>query len=372
MNADQHEFVINCDGCSPLYDLALTDCTEDDAVRQLVLPVAESKLTAIDLNIGTTGRHICRTRHGLEYALEERSVQGRRMIERHVQRAGIEGAESAQIIGARVKQVEGQVRVIRHYNRQPLDLLDIVIKHGHALGLKVYAGVRLNHANSPDYMRDVPGPDHYNGMRKDFRSQAFQDYLLGIYADLLQRGLDGLTLDFERKAPFFPKGTPQAERFEATRRFLYSVRGLNPGFVTARVSYQEAKGVPQGQDPVAWMHEGLLDAIIPATHNHEPDTLDWGIERFVAAAHRSPRTCRVWPQIWPTAEAWTHPGFPDDYPARWHPPEAIEARVRDLLAEGADGAYFFNFFPWPEHGEVVQRSVEALRRLPGAHGGAPA
>lgn len=357
------DFIINCDGGTPLFDLARTGCTEADAVRQLVLPVAGSGLTAIDLNIGTTGRHICRTRHGLEYSVEERGAAVRRTFEQHL--CGMDAGAAARALDDQAARAEGQARVIRHYNRQPLDLLDIVSRHGHAHGLKVYAGVRLNHANSPDYMREVPGPDHCKGMRKDFRSRDFQDYLLGIYADLLERGLDGLTLDFERKAPFFPEGTPQDERFEATLRFVRAVRALGAGFVAARVSHQEEKGVPQGQDPVAWMMEGLLDAVIPATHNHEPDALDWGIGRFVEAARKSPRRCLVWPQVWPAAGKWTHPGYPDDYPGRWHPPEAIEARVGDLLAAGADGVYFFNFFPWPENGRVHQRSVAALHRLPG-------
>ncbi len=232
---------------------------------------------------------------------------------------------------------------IRHYNRQQLDLLDIVIKHGHAYGFKVHAGVRLNHANSPAYMHEVPGPDHYNGMRKDFRNREFQRYLLDIYEDLTGRGLDGLTLDFERKAPFFPDSTPKKERFGACTALVRSVRG---------------------QEPIKWMQEGLLDAVIPATHNHEPDGLDWDIERFVEGACRSPRPCRIWPQIWPTVKSWTHPGFPDDTPGRWHSPDAVLERVHRLIEMGADGVYFFNFFPWPENGRVVQKSNEALKRLP--------
>lgn len=356
------DYVINCDGGTPLHDLARTGRTEDDAARQLVRPVAETRLTAIDFNIGTTGRHNCRTRYGLEYGEEERSAGVRRQIERRC--AGLPREETERRIEEWSGIQRGYVRTVKHYNRQERDLLDIVAKHAHASGLKVYAGVRLNHANSPLYMKGVPGPEHCRGMRKDFRSQEFQDYLLGIYADLLERGLDGLTLDFERKAPFFPDDAPQEDRFAACARFVRSVRALGAGFVAARVSFEESKGRPQGQAPVAWMEEGLLDAVVPATHNHEPDTLDWGVERFVAAAERSPRPCRVWPQIWPTAQHWTHPGFPDDCPERWHTPEAVERRAKALLDGGADGVYFFNFFPWPEAGNVVQRSVAAFGRLP--------
>lgn len=33
----------------------------------------------------------------------------------------------------------------------------------------------------------------------------------------------------------------------------------------------------------------LLDAVIPATHNHEPDRLDWPVDHFTATARTAPR-----------------------------------------------------------------------------------
>lgn len=358
------EYVINCDASSPLDDLARTDRTEADAVRHLVLPVAESGLTAIDWNVGTTGRHNCRTPHRLEYTDEERAFNVRATLQKRAEAADREVPDLEERIATWTERKHGYARTVRHYNAQERDLLDIVIHHGHLHGLKVFAGVRLNHANSPLFMREVPGPDHCDGMRKDFRSEQFHDYHLVIYESLLERGLDGLMLDFERKAPFFPDGTPQDERFDACRSFVRKVRALGPDFLAARVAYEEPKGALQGQDPLGWMEEGLLDAVIPATHNHEPDLLDWSIERFVDGAGRSPRDCLVWPQIWPTAEQWTHPGFPDDYPERWHSAEAVRGRVDDLLGQGADGVYFFNFYPWTEEGKIHQRSVQALMDLP--------
>jgi len=107
--------------------------------------------------------------------------------------------------------------------------------------------------------------------------------------------------------------------------------------VIARVAYQPEKGEPQGQQPLAWLEEGLLDAVIPATHNHEPDPFDWIPEAFFAAAKRSPRPCDVWPQLWPTPEPWN-----SGHNQR-HAPEAVQQRCAALRAAGADGAYFFNF-----------------------------
>ena len=74
-----------------------------------------------------------------------------------------------------------------------------------------------------------------------------------------------------------------------------------------------------------------------ATHNHEPEPLDWPFDRFVEAARNSPRPCRVCPQIWPTGQAWTEEA------GSKHPPESVLKRVRQILEQGADGIYFFNF-----------------------------
>lgn len=357
------DYMINCDGYSPLHDLAMTAMTERDAVEQLILPIARTGLTGIDWTLLTTGRHNCRTPHDLTFSEDEQA----RMAEAYIrQRAdAMSAGEREARRSQRVARVRAFARMIRHYNNQKHDLLDIVIREGRAHGLTIFAGVRLNHANDPAHMAEVPGPAHANGMRKDFRSEAFQNYLLRIYESLLERGLDGLTLDFERKAPFFPPDTPPDERFDACRSFVRKVRALDATVrLAARVAHDPEKGGAQGQAPLQWLREGLLDAVIPATHNHEPDDLSWGIAPYVEAVRASPRPCKLWPQIWPTAERWTHPGGPDDDPERWHTPEAALARVDDLRAQGADGVYFFNWFPWPEHGQTAQRTVAALDQLP--------
>ncbi len=235
--------------------------------------------------------------------------------------------------------------VIERYAEQPLDLLDIVVKHGHAHGMKVFGCVRLNHANWRAMLDGIPGRDFVNGMRKDFRDESFHRYLLEVYEDLLEKGVDGLTLDFERKAPFFPEDTPQRERFDACRAFVRGVRKLTGKPIAARVCHDAAKGEPQGQDPEGWLREGLLDAVIPATHNHEPDLMDWGGERFLRAAKESPRPCAVWPQIWPTPGPWV------EYRTRRNEPDQVVERARELFRDGANGVYYFNFCCyWPRLG----------------------
>lgn len=317
------KLILNQDGFGDLMTLAAAGMTEENATALLVEPLARAGLSTLDWCIGSTGIHNCRIRgrHDMTRALLERS---------HAENPLLWGAEAPRIftIGD----------VVEHFNARERDLLDVVIRAAHARGMQVYGNVRLNHACRPHWLDGVTGPVHADGMRKDFRDEAFQAYLLGVFADLLEKGVDGISLDFERKAPFFPDNAPQDERFAACTRFVRRARALTEAHVIARVAYQPEKGEPQGQQPLAWIREGLLDAVIPATHNHEPDALDWSPARFTEAAAQSPRPCKVYPQIWPTAERWRGDGS-----NRRHAPSAVRQRIEDLLAMGADGAYFFNF-----------------------------
>ena len=305
--------IFNHDGCSMVSQLIDTDMTEADVDRSLVAPVAERGVDTIDFSILSTANFNCRTRHGFEHILK--SMYGTQTIQDRLH------------------------RVITHYNAQPNDLLDLVIKHGHARGLRVLGALRLNHWNNNDLLDRVPGrcfQEHH--WRKDFRDPAFHDYLLEVLEDLLAKGVDGLTLDFERKAPFFPSEAPMDERADACTDFVRRARALSDRTLVARVCHDAEINAAQGQAPQRWINEGLLDAVVPATHNHEPDDLSWRCDRFLQTARAASHGCEVWPQIWPTPTRWR-----ERAPQTIHNVEAVRRRVDDLLQQGADGVYFFNF-----------------------------
>ena len=315
------DVVFNHDGSGMLAELAKSGMTEDDVSRVLVDPLKNTAITVIDWGIMTTGQHNCRTRHGRGFVGDGH------------------GRESDRLVG----------EVVIHFNRQPNDLLDIVIKRGHAAGLQVFGNIRLNHsALNTGRLLSCPGRN-FDG-KKDFRDSAFHVYLCELVEDVLAKGVDGISLDFERKAPFFPDDAPQCERTEATTEFLCKVRALTDMPIIVRVSHDPSNGEPQGQDPEQWMAQGLVDIVVPATHNHDPDTLDWSFDRFLTAATRSPRPCRVWPQIWPTGESWETEK--DGVGAR-HDPQTILRRVEQIRDSGAQGVYFFNFCCFDIHPEYV-------------------
>jgi len=307
------EIVFNHDGFGLLSELADTPLTEEDVCRVLLDPFKGSAVTAIDWCILTTGQHSCRTRHQRGFVGDG---QGREIDER---------------VG----------KVIAHFNRGPRDLLDILIDHGHRAGLKVFGNIRLNHWLNPDKLLSCPGRNA-NG-KKDFRDPEFHTYLAEIVEDLTEKGVDAISLDFERKAPFFPEEATGPERIEACIRFLERVRPLTSLPVIARVCHDADKGRLQGQSPENWMRDGLVDVVVPATHNHEPDPLDWSFERFLEAASQSPRPCKVWPQIWPTNAHWSQKS------ECHHSPMAVQDRVEEIRRTGAHGVYFFNFCCFGTH-----------------------
>ena len=321
-------YVFNHDGFGALAYLPRTDMTEKDAADLLVRPLVDSGITAIDWCTLTTAEHNCRTRHN----------------------RGFDGVGINRDIDREIGQV------VAHYNSQPLDLLDIVVKHGHTGGLKVYANMRLSHYLNPERLATCPGPHFpsYAGIKKDFRSDTYQGYLIELIEDLLTKGVDGISLDFERKTPFFPPGVDDEEKAEACTRFLGKVRPLTSKPVIVRVARGEEDRKAEGQDPFAWISKGLVDVVIPATHNHEPDTLDWSFDDFLKAAKNSPRPCQIWPQIWPTALEWT-----EEFDTK-HPPEAIIHRTQEIVATGADGAYYFNFCCYDKDGSLFQPIDKAM------------
>lgn len=337
--------IFNHDGYGLLAALAQTAMRERDVVELLIAPLAAAGISAIDWCIVSTGAHNCRTRHGRLY---DSSLLGRCLAEKpdasqHTDRQAI-------------------CRVIEHFAAQPRDLCEVMIVQGRAHGLQVLGNLRLNHANWSAMLDGVPGVGFGVGgaARKDFRDEAFQNYLLECCEDLLLKGVDGLSLDFERKAPFFPDDATATERFDACRGFLRRVRRLSDRRVVVRVCHDEAKGGPQGQDPLAWIAEGLVDAVIPATHNHEPDRLDWDIARFRTAAATAPRPVAIWPQIWPTDGPWR------ERDSVWTAPDRIVARGRQLLDDGAAGLYFFNFHnhwlgPWAQDRAAYDAMFRELR-----------
>jgi len=133
--------------------------------------------TAIDWCLCSTGIHNCRTRHGrgLTRELLQRS---------HADNPAMWG-EAAESTIFPIGDVG------ERYNAQDEDLLDSVIAAGHARSLRVYGNVRLNHAYVPHWLEGIPGTSHAGGLRKDFRDDTFQAYLLELFVCCTDRMRNG-------------------------------------------------------------------------------------------------------------------------------------------------------------------------------------
>ena len=161
-------YIFNHDGYGILADLYDTDRSEQTAADLLVRPLAEAGMTDLDWGLSSTVLHNCRIRGGRPHTPEL------------WEKAFAENPKLDQPLRRRIPEV------VVHYNKQPRDLLDIVVHHGHEHGLKVFGAVRLNHALGPLWLEGVPGVRHNNGTRIDFRDEAFHAYLedkfTGLYA----------------------------------------------------------------------------------------------------------------------------------------------------------------------------------------------
>ncbi len=306
-------------------DALMADWSDDDVVNVLIAPLRKAGMDAIDWCTLTSGQHNCRTRHGFGFIGD-----------------GL-GREIDRLAGA----------VVRHFNGRESDLLDILAQRASALGLNVYANIRLNHAAlNAAALRRCPG--RHFGDKKDFRDPTYHAYLCELAEDFAAKGVAGISLDFERKAPFFPEDAPIPERVAACTRFLRQMRAVCGSLpILARVAHNENMGRAQGQAALDWIREGLVDVLIPATHNHEPDALDWGFEVFLREARQAGRGCEIWPQIWPTGARWTDRDEDD----HWHSAGALARRIAFIRAEGAQGVYFFNFCCRPGQVERLRDAI---------------
>ncbi len=320
---DTWTVAFNHDCTGLLLEVANAGMTEE-AVEQVFIDPLVGGVQVVDLCVGSAAVCKFRTRHGRSFT--------RDLMNRSI-------ATWPQIIdpGMDAGRLPICGDVVEHFLARSNDLIDVLLQAARRRGLRAFGGVRLNHSCAPVWMEGVPGRAIAQGMRRDFRDEAYQRFVLELIEDVLERDVAGLSLDFERKAPFFADDAPQAERFEACHRFLARVRALTDKPLLVRVAHDPTHGEPQGQQPERWMVDGLVDIVVPATHNHLPDTLDWRFDRFLEARSRSPRPVQVWPQIWPTDAPWIRRHD------RRHPPERVCQRVEQIRGMGADGVYFFNF-----------------------------
>lgn len=255
---------------------------------------------------------------------------------------------------------------IRQMLERGEDPQSALIERGHALGLHVYASVRMNdnhfngaqiedlhalHHTELTQMR-IEHPEWLLGdqtsewfaLSWNFAVPEVREHRLAHIAEVCRwYDWDGVELDWQRHAFHFPKDDAYRLRYlltdlqRAVRRMteaLSKERG-KPFYLAVRVAGSLEMCRHIGYDLPTWVDEGLVDLLIPAGGAATDSSLD--VEGFV-------EMCRG-------TEVAVYPGFDGGLPDPFVGPEDAETkdrmRTRAIASRyhkaGAHGIYVFNW-----------------------------
>ena len=255
---------------------------------------------------------------------------------------------------------ELQYPTLLRWRRAGVDLAAEIVRESHARGLEVFWEHRLNGADRevdvttparhplkeahPDWL--IPSSWWQPGLW-NFAMAGVREYKLAALREVAQRyDLDGLTLDFGRHPPYFPKGQAWELREHLTH-FVRSVREMLQARAAERgrpmlLAVRVADTVPgchfDGLDIETWIAHRLVDVVIVGTRSIAVD-----LAGFRQLTQDTP--IRLYPCL-------DQHHSPDGYHAVENP-AFYRGVAANWLAQGAAGIATFNF--WNELPEAGRR-----------------
>jgi len=287
------------------------------------------------------------------------------------------------------------VRKMLSLKEQGVDYPARVLARTREAGVAAWISLRMNDVHCQDneahpihceLWRHNPrlrrqGDTGYFAKAFDYAHAEVRDHYLALIEETLERyDIDGLELDFMREPYLSSRGEEQSGR-EVLTAWLRGVRARLQAEAAKRGhAIQLGVRVPSrpevaerfGLDPVTWAREGLIDLLVPtprwASIEFDIPISAWRdllADTSVLVAGGLEINCR------PHRGAGQH---------RVTPAQARGAAAQ-VLADGADGIYLFNYFPpeqtggqdrwWTaeEYPEVLRSlaSLQCLERLPRSH-----
>ena len=254
------------------------------------------------------------------------------------------------------------------------DPLHVVAERAHALGLRAFARLEMQHEYGPADMGNwmwallvgklnkehpeyrIPGTVHL-----DFKHREVRDFKLAILREAANAGMDGVSLDFVVYPPYFEKpDCALMTQFMRDVRAMLDEVGAAQGRrieVMARVPY--TRYMENGLDWKTWMNEGLVDIIVPS-HLRSGQEFDIPIGEFVAMGKKT--GCKVYPTLWHSLGFVDTDGMPQDEKTgvrRYDKPKTegmFRAQALLFMRAGADGiqlamaaGHEFRSRPWHLH-----------------------
>jgi len=237
------------------------------------------------------------------------------------------------------------------------DPLHAAAERARQLGLKIYGRLEMNHEYGP------PKPDNWvwvgfvGSLNKehpeyripgtvllDFKHKEVRDFKLAIFREVVEAGMDGISMDFVVYPPFFEK--PDCEimtQFIRDCRKMLDEVGAAQGRrleIMVRVPCEDA--LERGLDWKRWMQEGIVDIVVVSHPRNEAHTFDINIDEFVAMGRKT--GCKVYGCIRPYG-GWPGPTDPQPGDEKTHPKRFGKPKTREMYyaqalmfhRAGADG-----------------------------------
>ncbi len=197
---------------------------------------------------------------------------------------------------------EGDRRVFRNVKAlisNGDDPLAVVVNKGHEIGLKVWARFEMNHEYGPaddrnwmwvglvgEFNKKHPEYRIPNSVNMDYSIKEVRDFKLAIIKEVLQKGVDGISMDFAVYPPFLKD---PVKDYRIMTDFIAHVKEM-----TEEIDKKENRKVniivrvPDnyhaiGLDWRTWIQKGLIDIIVP-TVVHLQDQFDVSVDEFVQEA----------------------------------------------------------------------------------------
>ena len=245
-----------------------------------------------------------------------------------------------------------------------------IIDRGHALGMEVYASIRMNdnhfggaqpselptmRSSELTRMR-IEHPEWLLGEKTtewfaaswNLEVPEVRQHRFDHITEVARRwAWDGIELDWQRHAFHLPKDTGYRLRYlltdlqRAVRKMtddLGKERG-RPYYIAARVAAVPEMSYQLGYDLETWIDEGLVDILVPAGSAHtDPDP---AVEKFLKMCEGTDIV--VYPGFDARIDGWDFDHFVGPEPAAVKDQMRTRAVASGWHAAGADGMYAFNW-----------------------------
>jgi len=240
--------------------------------------------------------------------------------------------------------------------RRGIDPLKFAVTRGHELGLEVYSRLEMNHEYGPasddnwmwvalvgDFNKNnpqfrIPG----SSAHLDFKYTEVREFKLAILREAVERGSDGISLDFSVYPPHFENPDPEilTEFIRDVRKMTNEAAAVRNRRIKLMVRFPARTAEKIGLDWKRLMQETLVDAVVPSFSTCSAKEFDIDIDEFISMRNRT--GVKVYGCLWQALGFFTTDPTPEDEKAgrKYDKPKTKDlyfAQAMLLHRAGVDG-----------------------------------